>query len=60
MGTLTEIIYKNTMNTKIVGFEYSHKQRCVVFDIFGLINQPCLARDVHIEFFSNSICVYSL
>ena len=60
MGTLREVIYKNMMNTKIVGFHYSDKQRCAVFDIFGLVNQPFLARDVYIAFLSNSICVYCL
>ena len=32
--TLREVIKKNMMNTKIVGFHYLCKERCLVFDIF--------------------------
>ena len=58
MGSLREIIKKNMMNTKIVGLHYSDKQRRIVFEIFELVNQPFLTRDVYLIFFSNSICVY--
>ena len=60
MKTLRENIDKNMMTNKIVAFHYSDKQRCAVFDIFGLVNQPFLARDVYIVFFSYSICIYCL
>ena len=53
MGTLREIIYKNMMNTKIFRFHYSEKQICAVFDIFGLVNQLFLTRDVYIIYFGN-------
>ena len=51
MGTLREVIKNNMMNNKIVGLHYSEKQRCIVFEIFELVNQPFLARDVYIIFF---------
>ena len=50
MGTLREVNDKNIMNTKIVEFHYSDKQRCEVFDIFVLVNQP----------FSYKRCVYCI
>ena len=51
LETLREHIDKNMKNTKIVRFHYSGKQICIVFDIFGLVNQPFLAKIVHIVFF---------
>ena len=39
------------ITTKIVVFHYSDKQRCIVFEIFELVNQQFLARDVYIIFF---------
>ena len=56
MGTPREVIDKNMINAEIVRFHYSDKQICVVFDIFGLVNQYFLAKDVYIVFFSNTIC----
>ena len=50
-GTLREVIKKNMINTKIVRFHYAYKQRCIVFEIFELVNQQFLARDVYIIFF---------
>ena len=51
MGTLREVIKKNMINTKIVKFHNAVKQRCIVFEIFELVNQQFLARDVYIIFF---------
>ena len=50
MGTLREVMNKNLMNTKIVGFHYSNKQICVVFDNFGLVNQHFLIREEYVAF----------
>ena len=50
-GTLRVVIKKNMMNTKIIGFSYSDNERYIVFEIFGLVKKPFLARDVYITFF---------
>ena len=60
MMILREYIDENMITNKIVTFHYYGKQRCAVSDIIRLVNQPFLARDVCILFFSNSICVYCL
>ena len=60
MGILREVIGKNMIKTKIVWFHYFDKQWCTAFDIFELVNQHFLERDVYIAFLSNSIYVYCL
>ena len=60
MSTLREYIDKNMRTNKIVAFHYYDKQRCAVSDIIGLVNQPFLARDAYIAFFSINLCLLSL
>ena len=50
MGTLREVVGNSMINTKIIEFNYADNQIYAVFEIFGLVNQSFLTRDVYIVF----------